>query len=71
MQVDCRESGLVLLDDDGGVVAAETEGVAQSGANRALLCFVEGEVEGVVDFLVVVALLVVDGGGARCRSSPT
>lgn len=38
-------SGLVLPDDDGGVVSAETERVAQRGVHSALLRLVEREVE--------------------------
>lgn len=44
-------------------MSAESEGVAQCGAYGAFLCFVEGEVEVIVDVFVVVAFFVVDGGG--------
>ena len=42
-------------------MAAEAERVAQSGAHGALLRFVKGEVEVVVDLGIVVAFFVVDG----------
>ena len=42
------------------VVAAETECVAQCGSYFSLLCFVESEVEIVVDVFVLVVFLVVD-----------
>ena len=44
-------------------MATEAERVRQSGAHGALLCLVEGEVQIVVDLGILVALLVVDGGG--------
>ena len=53
----------VLLDDYGGVVAAEAEGVGEGSAHGAVLCLAEGEVEVVVDFGIVVAFFVVDCGG--------
>ena len=44
-------------------MTAKAECVAHGSAHLTLLCLVEGEVEIVVDFLIVVTLLVVDGGG--------
>ena len=44
-------------------MTAETEGVAQGSTYLTLLCLVEGEVEVVVDFLVLVIFLMVDGRG--------
>ena len=53
----------ILLHDHSGVVTAETERVAESSAHGAMLGLVEGEVEGVINLFVFVALLVVDCGG--------
>lgn len=42
-------------------MSAEAERVAQGSADGAFLCFVEGEVEVVVDAFVAVVIFVVDG----------
>ena len=44
------------------VVSAEAESVAHCGAHGALLCLIEREVEVVVYLLVLVGVVVVDGG---------
>ena len=44
-------------------MAAETEGVGKHGIDVAFLSLVEGEVEVIVHFGVVVSLLMVDSGG--------
>lgn len=56
-------SRFVFLKDNSGIVAAETERIAQSRTHGALLGLVKGEVEAVIDFLILIALLMVDGGG--------
>lgn len=53
---------VILLQDAAGIVSAETERVAQCGADGTFLCLVEGKVQIVVNILVAVIVLVVDGG---------
>ena len=43
-------------------MTTKSEGIAESGTNLALLGLVEGEVEVVVNLLVLIAILMVDGG---------
>ena len=52
----------VFLYDTASIVSAKAEGVAQSSTYGAFLCFVKCKVEVVVDFFVLVAFFVVDGG---------
>lgn len=59
---ECGALVVVLLHDAASIVSTETKGVGEGGAHGALLCFVESEVQVVVDVFIVVALLVVDGG---------
>ena len=52
---------LVFLEDDGGVVATESEGVGEHGSHVTLLGLVECEVEVVINLRIIVALCMVDG----------
>ena len=53
---------LILLHDAASVVSAKSKGVGESSTHSALLSFVEGEVHLVVDVLIAVIFVVVDGG---------
>ncbi len=59
----CFCLSLVLFNDYGGVVTAESERVGEGCTYRTVLSLVEGEVESVVDVLVLVSFLMVDGWG--------
>ena len=52
----------ILLEDDACVVATEAKRIAQCSTHGALLSLVEGEIQLVVDFGIIVSLLMVDGG---------
>ena len=58
------EDGLFFefLDDDGGIVTAKAEGIGERSANGAFLSLVEGEVEIVIDVLVLIAFFMIDSG---------
>ena len=51
----------VFFENHTGVMTAKAERVAQCSTHFTLLCLIEGEVQVVVDFLVFVVFLVVDG----------
>lgn len=53
---------VILLQDAASIVATKAKRVAERSADGALLSLVEGEVEVVVNVLVAVIVLVVDGG---------
>ena len=54
---------LVLLDDYGSVVTAETERIRQRGTHGTLLCAVESEVKAVIDIFVLIFRIVIDCRG--------
>ena len=52
----------ILLEDYAGIVTTKSEGIAETSTHLTLLSLVEGEVEVVVDLLVLIIFLMVDGG---------
>lgn len=51
----------VFLENDTRIMTTESKSIGQSYVHFALLCFVEREVQVIVDVFVVITLFVVDG----------